>query len=217
VRWPGAVAEDSPVIANSRPFLYLSFMAVEKPIEGAGIYFITFTSHNWLPLIGKAQCYAAFYKWFDILKKRGHSLTGYVLMPNHVHLLLHYSGGNRSLNLEVGSGKRFIADEIIKKLQLQKEEALLYTLSKAVRPKEKSRGKLHEVWEDSFDWKQCRTEKFILQKLIYIHNNPCSGKWQLAEDSIHYLHSSARFYFNGEPCAYPVEDYREFLALIQTE
>ena len=38
------------------------------------------------------------------------------------------------------------------------------------------------------------TEKFLIQKLEYIHANPISGKWQLANTLDQYQHSSARFY-----------------------
>jgi hypothetical protein len=72
-------------------------------------------------------------------------------------------------------------------------------------------GKKHEIWKDSFDVKECRTEKFVLQKLLYIHNNPCSGKWKLAESPELYLHSSALFYLSGKHSSYPVKDYKIFL------
>jgi hypothetical protein len=38
-----------------------------------------------------------------------------------------------------------------------------------------------------------------LQKLNYIHNNPVSGKWQLAETFLEYEHSSVCFYEKGLP------------------
>jgi putative transposase len=41
------------------------------------------------------------------------------------------------------------------------------------------------------------TPKVIHQKLDYIHNNPCQGKWMLAESPIHYKYSSAIFYETG--------------------
>lgn len=64
---------------------------------------------------------------------------------------------------------------------------------------------------DGFDFKECRTEKFVLQKLIYIHENPVRGKWQLSNSSLEYLHSSAPFYFNGRQQLFKVKDYRNFL------
>jgi REP element-mobilizing transposase RayT len=208
------VGEDSSALLTIFNF---KFMSLHKPIIIKGIYFVTFTCHKWLPLIDKTCCYNTFYKWFDILRKRSHDILGYVIMPNHLHSLLYYSGGNRSLNFEIGEAKRFIAYEIIKGLQTSQEHALLLELSRDIELKDKSRGKLHEVWEDSFDCKQCRTEKFILQKLHYIHNNPCTAKWKLADNPLHFPHSSASFYISGKKGLYHVTDYREILTTLNAE
>ena len=59
--------------------------------------------------------------------------------------------------------------------------------------------------------------EFILQKLHYIHNNPCSGKWKLADSTIHYMHSSASFYISGKQAAYKVRDYLEFMPFEKEE
>lgn len=192
-------------------------MSIHKPVTNKGIYFVTFTCYKWLSLIEKTNSYDAIYNWFNILKKRNHEVLAYVIMPNHLHLLIYYSGGSRSLNFEIGEAKRFLAYEIIKRLEKLQEFTLLKELSSAVQPKDKSRGKLHEVWEDSFDCKECRTEKFIMQKLQYIHNNPCNEKWKLADDPLHYLHSSASFYISGEKGSYSVTDCREILVLLDKE
>jgi hypothetical protein len=117
----------------------------------------------------------------------------------------------KSLNTLAGNGKRFMAYDIIRRLELHREYQLLTTLQHAVTARERKRGKKHEIWEDSFDIKECRTEKFVLQKLHYIHNNPCSGKWKLANAPLHYEHSSASFYINCKKGNYPVRDYREFI------
>ena len=47
-----------------------------------------------------------------------------------------------------------------------------------------------------------------MQKLRYIHRNPVSGKWKLADSFLDYPHSSAHFYATGEPTPYSVTDYR---------
>lgn len=186
-------------------------MPVHKPVSETGIYFITFTCHQWLPLLELVNGYDCVYNWFTVLRDKGHIVTGYVIMPNHIHLLLHFAGGSSSLNTVVGNGKRFMAYEIVKRLEDTNQVSLLHKLQKSVRTKDKNRGKKHEVWKDSFDVKECRTEHFILQKLYYIHNNPCSGKWKLADSPIRYQHSSALFYINGKHAVYPVKDYREFI------
>lgn len=151
-------------------------MSLHKKITNPGIYFITFTNHAWLPLIQLTEAYELVYKWFDILKEKGHMVTGYVIMPNHLHLLLYYAGCNQSLNTIIGNAKRFMAYEIVDRLEQQGNFERISRLQKDVKAKDRSRGKKHEVWKDAFDAKECRTEKFIMQKLVYIHNNPCSGK-----------------------------------------
>ena len=186
-------------------------MSIHTPIVLPGIYFITFTCHRWLNLIEKVNGYDLVYNWFDVLAKKQHTVTGYVIMPNHLHMLLYYGESKQSLNNVIGNGKRFMAYEIINRLGAQSEMALLNSLQRAVKSKDKQKGQKHEVWIDSFDVKHCRTENFVLQKLNYIHNNPCAGKWKLAEDPIHYPHSSASFYISGRHGAYAVKDYREFL------
>ena len=53
---------------------------------------------------------------------------------------------------------------IVNKLKKQNDEIILDKLSKAVNASDRKRGKLHEVFESSFDIKECFTKKFIIQK-----------------------------------------------------
>lgn len=185
-------------------------MPVKRKItEPDGVYFITFTCCQWLPLFEITKGYDLIYNWFDHLKSKGHYVTGYVIMPNHVHVLIGFGNTGQSINTIVGNGKRFIAYEIIKRLNQQEDTKLLYQLNLAVEAKDRERNKKHEIWEDSFDWKECRTHKYMRQKLDYIHENPCRGKWNLAVAPAEYKHSSARFYITGEHAAYPVTNFLE--------
>jgi REP element-mobilizing transposase RayT len=132
--------------------------------------------HQWLPLIEQTKGYDLVYNWFDHLKVKGHYINGYVIMPNHLHALIAFRNTGHSINTIVGNSKRFLAYDIVQRLTEQKQESLLITLEQGVRPANKKRGKKNEVWIDSFDVKECRTEAFILQKLNYIHNNPCTKR-----------------------------------------
>jgi hypothetical protein len=107
----------------------------------------------------------------------------------------------------VGNGKRFMAYEIIKRLKKQNNRQMINQLSSFVNKTDRDRGKLHEVFEPSFDWKECLSDDFIEQKLNYIHENPNKGEWRLVEDISDYLHSSAKFYFTGEQDLYQVTSY----------
>jgi len=66
----------------------------------------------------------------------------------------------------------------------------------------------HRVFEESFDAKGISSEKFLLQKLNYIHRNPVSGRWNLAKDFTEYEHSSASFYETGLIKCYEPFDFR---------
>ena len=84
-------------------------MSVRRAIaEKDGIYFITFTCKNWLPLFDLTNSYDAVYKWFDHLKTNGHYITGYVILPNHLHVLIGFKALKQSINTVVSNGKRFI-------------------------------------------------------------------------------------------------------------
>ena len=82
-------------------------------------------------------------------------------------------------------------------------------LASFVNDTDRRRGKVHEVFEPSFDWKECKSDKFIEQKLNYIHENPCRGEWNLADQPQDYLHSSANYYITGERGVYEVMSYSE--------
>ncbi len=184
-------------------------MSVRKKItEYDGIYFITFTCCEWLCLFEITNGYDVVYKWFDHLKNKNHFLCGYVIMPNHVHALIAFQNtGGESINKIVGNGKRFMAYDLVKRLNEAGNSDVLNKLASFVDESEKSKGKLHRVFEPSFDWKECTSEKFIEQKLNYIHENPCRGAWNLVEQSEHYIHSSAKFYATGEQGIYLVTSY----------
>jgi REP element-mobilizing transposase RayT len=112
-------------------------------------YFITFTCYKWLQLFKEVNAYDTVHKWFDHLYKNNIYVTGYVIMPNHVHVLLYFPAMPKSLNTVVGNAKRFMAYEIIKRLEQKKENKLLDLLHGGVKKREEKKGQIHKVFEDS--------------------------------------------------------------------
>ncbi|MDL5050857.1 hypothetical protein QQ054_33195 [Oscillatoria amoena NRMC-F 0135] len=193
-------------------------MSVRRAIhERGGIYFITLTCRGWHHLFSITEGYSAVYQWFDYLKSKGHFIAAYVIMPNHLHALIGFRNSGSTINSIIGNGKRFMAYDLVKKLMERKEDNLLLELASCVNAIERKRGKRHDVFEPSFDWKECYTDDFIQQKLHYIHDNPCKGKWNLAERPWDYVHSSARFYAFGEQGVYEVMSYAELKDVDLTE
>ena len=187
-------------------------MAIKKTHTESGTYFCTFTCLKWLPLIDATNMYDNIYKWFNLLINDGHQITGFVIMPNHVHLLLHVNGAQSSVNKILANGKRFMAYEIVARLEAMERMDLLTILSDHVSPEEHNRKKKHRVFEPSSDIKLCFTEKFVLQKLKYTHANPVSGKWNLAPSAVDYRHSSCAFYeLNHEHPFVKITHYKDLV------
>ena len=86
-----------------------------------------------------------------------------------------------------------------------------------VKAARKQNKKQHEVEELSFDWKDCRSNQFIYQKLDYMHNNPMIKKWALCNNPLEYIHSSAKFYITGEQGFYPITNFMEMEDVVFNE
>ncbi len=159
------------------------------------IYFITFTCHNWIPLIELSGSYNNFYKWFNYLIQNYCRVNGYVIMPNHFHGLIYVDRESpKTINQIMANGKRFLAYGIVDNLKKLGKDDLLLKLQKAVSEKEKEKQKKHHVFIPSFDAKKCFSKKMIETKLNYIHRNPIQQQWKLVKEYTDYEHSSAAFY-----------------------
>jgi REP element-mobilizing transposase RayT len=116
-------------------------MPVRREIPyNEGLYFITFTCYKWLPMIEITNSYEIVYRWVDYLKTKNHHVVGYVIMPNHIHVMISFSKTEKSINKIIGDGKRFMAYDIIKRLEQRELKPMLEKLEKAVSGTDKKRG-----------------------------------------------------------------------------
>ena len=162
-----------------------------------------------MSLIEITNSYDIVYNWFNILKQDEIEVVAFVIMPNHLHCILYFPQANFDLNKIISNGKRFMAYEIINRLEKANQTGLLSQLSNAVTFNEQKKGQLHRVFENSFDAKAIFSDKFLLQKLNYIHHNPVSGKWNLVKDFTLYEHSSASFYEGGKAIHFVCKHFRD--------
>jgi hypothetical protein len=115
-------------------------------------------------------------------------------MPNHLHTVIYVPDSISNINQIISNGKRFFAYELVKQLKIIGEFEILEKLEQGVSGKDKARGKLHQVFEESMDLKVLNSDEIIAQKINYIHLNPVSKHWNLVGDYREYEHSSAGFY-----------------------
>ena len=117
-------------------------------------WFITFTCYDWLPLFELTQSYDLVYKWLKLADEKYQIKTiGFVIMPNHVHLLLYLTDENVNLNTIISNAKRFMTYDIIERLSSQGNHDILAKLAAACSAKEKAKGQLHKGFQPSFDAK----------------------------------------------------------------
>ncbi len=179
-------------------------------------YFCTITCYQWIPLFDLTKLYDHNYKWFKILKSKNIYVVGYIIMPNHLHFIVYYPETTININSIIGTGKRFMAYEIVRRLKQLKKFDLLKKLENALTITDKKRNKLHQVFQPSFDLKELVTDKFVIQKLNYIHRNPISGKYNLVEDYTSYEYSSAGFYELGRQGDFEVTHYLKVKELTES-
>ena len=72
-------------------------------------YYITFTCFGWINLFEITNLYDFVYRWFEKLIKFHVYNCGYVIMPNHLHILAYTQNSERAINNIIGTGKRFMA------------------------------------------------------------------------------------------------------------
>ena len=124
-----------------------------------------------------------------LVEKRRCKIYGFVIMPNHIHLLWKIEDGFERVDVQ-GALLSFTAHEFKSKLKYNIETLANYKVNLTDRT--------FQFWERDAMVKECWSEKFFEQKLDYIHNNPLQPHWCLADAPEYYYWSSASFYENGE-------------------
>ena len=121
-------------------------------------HFVTFSCYRRQPLLDTAMAYSAFESAFEAVRRRyNFVVAGYVLMPEHVHLLL---GEPRRSTLSIA----------------------LQVLKRQTSHKLKERGEV-QFWQRRYYYFNVWSEEKRVEKLRYIHRNPVArGLVAKAED-----------------------------------
>jgi len=107
-------------------------------------FFVTTTCVNWYHLIRFSNSYALIEDSMTfVCDKYKCSILGYVIMPNHVHFILHFNENNNLSNL-MRDFKKYTSVKIRQALET-KEPNLLNDL-RIVKE-----GRVFQIWKDRFD------------------------------------------------------------------
>lgn len=117
------------------------------------------------------------------------TIYGFVLMPNHIHLLWKIEEPNKRENVQRDL-LRFTAQKI--KFDLIKNHpAVLEKFRVGLKDRQ------YQFWQRKPLSVYCYSTTVTEQKLDYIHHNPIQEKWQLASLPEEYFFSSTGFYFKN--------------------
>jgi REP element-mobilizing transposase RayT len=157
-------------------------------IEGH-IYDITTVIYDRLPISTRPSFITPLYDSLNFYRhKLQFKLLSYVFMPDHIHIII-WPFGEATVSDIMRDCKKFTSTRIIR--QAEVEEIDEWTMAFRQAGRETKRSK-HKGWQDSFWDVNIYSERFLRQKLNYVHCNPVrAGLVHKPED---YAYTSYRNY-----------------------
>ena len=164
--------------------------------EKNGLYYLTLQIVGWVDLFTR-QAYR------DIIienlqycqKHKGLNIFAYVIMSNHIHLLV--QSESNKLSNTVRDFKSYTSKLILDCIQNEPESRREWMLKYfEYAAKKHKRNSNYQLWTHENHAEHIYSDKFIKQKLEYIHMNPV--KAGLVRNPEDYIYSSATNYANIE-------------------
>jgi REP element-mobilizing transposase RayT len=164
-----------------------SILNMEIALEQSQISFYTATILNWKSLLSQDKYKEIILSSLRYLVEHHRiKLYGFVIMPNHIHLLWEMCEGNQLEDVQRDFMK-YTAQQI--KQDLSKHHPQVLTHFKSTQKDRK-----YQFWERRPFNKLLYSRTEVEEKLDYIHHNPMQGKWMLANSLEEYRFSSYSFY-----------------------
>ena len=164
--------------------------------DQAAPHFITATVVDWIDVFTRQQYKDIIISSLDYsINNKGLVVFAYVVMSNHVHLIVQAKDNN--LSDLIRDFKKFTAIAIVKEIKGYNDGRFDWMLDRFEKATEShSRNKNFQFWQYGNHPKEVFTEKFLWSKIDYIHLNPVrAGIVNKIED---YIYSSASNYIKDE-------------------
>lgn len=159
-------------------------------------HFITATVVDWVGVFSRKEYRDCIIDSLDFcIKNKGMILYGYVIMTNHIHLIIQSEEGE--LSDLIRDFKKFTAKTILNKIENGVESRADWMLKRfEFACKSHTRNEKYQFWQYGSHPEEIFSEKFMWSKLDYIHMNPIRAG--IVSKASHYLYSSASNYVNDE-------------------
>jgi len=157
-----------------------------------GLYFLTFQVVDWIDIFTRKIYKDILIDSFKFsMDNKGFQLFAYVIMSNHVHLIANSSTGK--LSDSIRDLKKFTSRNIVETIHNIPESRRSWILKRFKYNASQIKSvKNYQLWTHENHAVQLYSDKFITEKIEYIHNNPV--KAGIVEKPEDYMYSSARNY-----------------------
>ncbi len=164
-----------------------------------GIYFVSFAVFDWVDVFSRKIYNDLFLESLVFCQKnKGLVIHAWIIMSNHIHLIISSIGDNNLENI-MRDLKKFTAYKILKEIKESQTESrknwMLYLFKKA--GSENSNNTHYQFWQqDNHPIELDPFGDLIEQRLNYLHDNPV--KAGIVQYPAHYNYSSAIDYEDGK-------------------
>lgn len=155
-------------------------------------HFVTATIVDWVDVITRKSYRDTVVDCLDFcIKKKVMILYGYVIMSNHIHLVV--QSGDGELSDLLRDFKKFTATKIMEKIKSGPESRREWILERfQLATESHSRNKNYQFWQYGNHPEEIYSNQFMWSKLDYIHLNPVRAG--IVEKASNYIYSSASNY-----------------------
>ena len=170
---------------------------VKQNIKKNSSYYLTLTVVGWVDVFTRNNHKDALIDSLRYcIKNKGLNVYAYCLMSNHLHMVVNC---NEPFQLKdvVRDFKRHTVKTIIGQIINAPKSRREWILREfAAEGDKNARNKTYKFWQSGNHAIELFTEKFVWEKIIYIHNNPVKEKF--VKNPQEWLYSSASNYWYGE-------------------
>ena len=165
-------------------------------INQNALHFVTFTIVGWIDVFTRRKHKDIVIESLKLcLKEKGLLIYAYVIMSNHIHLIVQAEEG---INLSdiIRDFKKYTSYQITNSIQNSNDESRKHWMLKIFMEhgQKNSNNEVFQFWQRSNKPIELISPKWINQKINYIHQNPV--KAGIVEEGHHYINSSASSYIN---------------------
>lgn len=179
------------MLSRGAKLKYMSFRIYN--VNENEIHFLTLKTVEWIDVFTKSEYFKIIIKSLKYCQKeKGLLIYEYVIMTNHLHFILQV----------INDFKRFTTNQIWESL---KKDNRTYIINVLEESSKKKKGYNRQVWQRE-NWPVLiYSDKFLEQKINYIHYNPVEKDY--VKNPEEWLYSSARNRLSNDDSIISLSNY----------